>query len=208
MPNALSETASTRISTTRAAQEPDTSRPNNGPPSVNSSSSWTTVTRTSGTTLPTMMSSGAGRRRPEPVPCAPAVVTEECEPGVPDTEGREGDGHRRHSELRAARRRVALRPQGGGEQLLHDRDHEQRHQYHEGDRRRVAQHHPELVPHDHPTSGHSFKFVGGPHDQARPSLRWSRSKEVNYDFPPPPCAARTRTTATLDELAVMTTSPR
>ena len=55
-------------------------------------------------------------------------------------------------------------------------------------------------------SGHSLEFVGVSAAQARTSLRWSRSKEVNYDFPPPPCAALTRTTATLDEPAVMPTS--
>ena len=55
-------------------------------------------------------------------------------------------------------------------------------------------------------SGHSLEFVGVSAAQARTSLRWSRSKEVNYDFPPPPCAALTRTTATLVEPAVMPTS--
>src|SRR6266508_888272 len=66
MPKALSASASTADSTPRASHEPFTRRPNSGPPSRNSTESWTNVTPTVGSTLPTMMSTelaGVARSR-------------------------------------------------------------------------------------------------------------------------------------------------
>jgi hypothetical protein len=56
MPNAHSVSATIAMSRTSATQEPCTSSPNSGPPRTNSRASWTKVTATEGSTLPTMMS--------------------------------------------------------------------------------------------------------------------------------------------------------